>query len=86
MYYIRKPEQVRAERFDPEVKPWPDGVRESKDLPIPINDGVNIYAIQLDRGSFNIINKGDWIVTYLRNEQKEVYRHDEFMEKFEPEE
>jgi len=53
MKYRRKVNEVTAQQFWPNVRPWPEGVEEVK--------ATGTYFV--DRGSVAVVVPGDYIVT-----------------------
>ncbi len=58
MARFRKTALIDAEQFQPEVKPWPEGVEVSSDSPT----GYAIFDLEHTRVAHEV-TPGDWIAT-----------------------
>lgn len=80
MKFIRKPVVVEAIQFDPEIKPWPEGVQELGghwSEPDPRKRRFNFSG-----AGVSVIESGDWVVTNQTGERY-VVRQEFFFDVYE---
>lgn len=87
MKYRKKPEVVEAEQFDPERRPWPDGVLRGGMMSMYAGETLRrtwfTWVIRLAAGSYAAVREGDWIVTGVKGEKYAV-SDDIFRATYEP--
>jgi hypothetical protein len=78
MKFRKKPVVIDAEQFNPDVKPWPNGVVESAASPT----GYGIHTLE-HTAIKHEVTPGDWIITGVKGE---VYpcKPDVFAATYEP--
>jgi hypothetical protein len=64
MKYRKKPVVIDAEQFFPDVKPWPDGVKEDPLSPT----GYGIFTLEHTVRAHEV-TPSDWIITGVRGEK-----------------
>ena len=64
MKFRKKPIVIEAEQFFPDIKPWPDGVREI----IHGNETPDYFWIDTLEGG-HMVGTGDWIITGIQGEK-----------------
>ena len=83
--YRKKSVVIEAEQFDPEVKPWPEGVVAAKlqhNLPRDRNYWpVGAPVIHTLEGTHHV-SSSDWIITGIKGE-KYPCKHDIFEQTYE---
>ena len=65
--YRKKPVEVEAEQFNPDVKSWLDGVG-SVVMPHPALPPDAKYGMETLEG-FYVVTPGDWIITGVKGEK-----------------
>jgi hypothetical protein len=63
MKFRKKPVVIEAERFDPDVRPWPVGVIDLRNE--VIQDGWGIETLE----GMMLVTPGDWIITGVKGER-----------------
>lgn len=61
--YRKRPIVIQAEQFQPEVKPWPQGVREDAESPT----GYGIFTLEHTSRAHEV-TPGDWIIIGVAGE------------------
>ena len=67
MYYVKKPIPVKAEQFQPNSVPWPDGVAVDPSSPT----GYGMFTLENTKAKHEV-TPGDWIVTGVTGEKYPV--------------
>ena len=75
--FRKKPVVISAEQFDPNAKPYPDGVKNDPASPT----GFSIGTLESKEG--HEVTPGDWIITGVKGE-KYPCKPDIFLATYEP--